>query len=87
MSNRSNLVVVAAAIAASAVLIVPTSGLAAQSWTSVERNGNSMVTGSGRVVRQARPIDDFRRLKAQGATNVQIRWAPRPLWSSRQTTI
>lgn len=78
MSNSNNLVVVAAAIAASAVLIVPTSGLAAQGWTSVERNGDSIVTGSGRVVRQARPVGDFRRLKAQGATNVQIRAGAAP---------
>jgi hypothetical protein len=73
MSRRNDLVFVAAAMAASAILIVPTSGLAAQGWTSAQRNDEAMVVGSGRVVRQARPVADFRRLEAQGATNVQIR--------------
>lgn len=78
MTHGSNLVVVAAAMAASAVLIVPTSGLAAQGWTSVQRNGEPMVIGSGRVVRQARPVGDFSRLEARGATNVQIRVGAAP---------
>ena len=78
MSRRNNLVFVAAAMAASAVLIVPTSGLAAQGWITVQRNGDAFVTGSGRVVRQPRPVGDFRRLEAQGATNVQIRVGAAP---------
>lgn len=78
MSRRNSLVFVAAALAASAVLIVPTSGVAAQGWTEVQHNNHGMVTGSGRVVRQARAVADFRRLEAEGATNVHVRLGAAP---------
>lgn len=78
MSHRNNLVFAAAAVVASALLIAPTSGLAAQGWTSVQSNNEPVVTGSGRLVRQARPVANFRRLKVEGATNVEIRTGAAP---------
>ena len=47
-------------------------------WHSV-RNGNQpVVTGSGRVVRQVRPVGDFRALELMGFYDVQLRLGAAP---------
>ena len=78
MSHRTTLMLVAVAALTSAALIVPASGLAAQNWTSVTYNNMPMVQGSGRVVRQNRPVGRFQRIEMLGAEIVEVRLGARP---------
>ena len=56
------------------------SGLAkaADSWTSVQHNDSPQVTGSGRVVRQARAISAAQAVELSGAADVEVRVGPGP---------
>ena len=78
MSRQHAVIIAAAAVLTSTVLIVPTSGLAAQSYTTVTHNGLPIVEGSGRVVRQDRQVADFRRVEAVGSENIEVRLGMHP---------
>lgn len=78
MLRHKLLIVVAAATLTSAALIVPTSGVAAHGWTTVNHNDYPIVEGSGRVVQQARSVGDFRRVETWGAEQVEVRLGARP---------
>ena len=47
-------------------------------WTSVQHNGSPQVTGSGRVIRQARPISAAQAVELSGAADVEVRVGPAP---------
>ena len=83
--SRRQVLIFAAALVTSTALILPTSGLAAQSWTTVSRdgavvinNGRPVVEGSGRIVRQNRAVAPFLRIETFGAEQVEVRFGPRP---------
>jgi len=76
MIRHVPIVCIAAALT-SAALILPTSGVAAQGWQITNRN-SPMITGSGRVTQQARPVGAFRRIETVGSETVQVRFGPRP---------
>lgn len=78
MSHRTALIFIAAAGLTSAALIVPASGVAAQSWTTVNYNHMPMIEGSGRVVRQNRSVGRFNRIEMHGAEVVEVRVGPQP---------
>jgi hypothetical protein len=63
----------AVAALTSAALIVPTTSVAAQNWTSVTYNHRPMIQGSGRVVRQNRAVGHFDRILVEGAEVVEVR--------------
>ena len=61
--------------------MIPLSGgsvNAADSWTSVQHNDSPQITGSGRVVRQARAISAAQAVELSGAANVEVRVGPAP---------
>ena len=78
MSRRHTVILVAAAVLTSSALIVPTSGLAAQNWTSVTNRAHPMVEGSGRIIQQSRPVGAFNRVETIGSESVEVRFGPRP---------
>ena len=73
MSRPTILMIFAVAALTSAALIVPTTSVAAQNWTRVTYNHRPMVQGSGRVVRQNRPVGHFDRILIEGAEVVEVR--------------
>lgn len=75
---RQNVLIVAAATFISAALILPTSGVVAQDWTTVTMNHMPIVDGSGRVVQQQRNVGSFDSVETQGSENVDVRFGPRP---------
>jgi hypothetical protein len=77
MSSRHAIIIAAAAVLTSTLLIVPTSGVTAQSWTTVRHNGLQTIQGSGRIVRQGRQVPSFRRVETLGSEVVEIRFGPR----------
>ena len=76
MEQPSKLIFLAAAALVSAAMLVPTSGVAAQDWTSVSNNGQRQIVGSGRVVRQNRAVAPFQRIETLGSAIVQVRVGP-----------
>ena len=85
--SRRHVIIFAAALVTSTALILPTSGLAAQNWTSFTHakdgtvlinDGRPIVEGSGRVVRQNRAVAPFVRVETFGAEEVEVRFGPRP---------
>ena len=76
MSHRHAVIIAAAAVLTSTLLIVPTSGVAAQNWTTVTHNGMPIVHGSGRIVRQDRQVANFRAVETLGSESVEIRFGP-----------
>ncbi|HYI43764.1 MAG TPA: head GIN domain-containing protein [Sphingomicrobium sp.] len=76
MSSRNAVIIAAAAVLTSTVLIIPTSGVAAQNWTTVTHNRMPIIEGSGRIVRQDRPVGDFRRFESLGSEIVEVRFGP-----------
>ena len=61
----------------SAALLLPASDLAAQGWR-IDGQRYPMVTGSGRLIQQARTVGAFRRVETVGSETVQVRFGPRP---------
>lgn len=47
-------------------------------WQSVQRNGQPMVTGSGRVVTQQRAVGNFSRIELRGSTDIEVRLGAAP---------
>lgn len=78
MSRRPALILAAAAIFTSSALFVPTTGLAAQNWTSIINNGQPMVQGSGHIVRQSRRVGAFSRVETIGSESVEVRFGAQP---------
>ena len=78
MSRRQNLIIAIAACLTSSALIIPASGLQAQSWTTVTHNHMPIIDGSGRVVQQNRPVPSFQRVETVGSESVDVRFGPRP---------
>ncbi len=79
MSTRNILVTVAAAALTSALLIVPTAGVAAHDgWHNVQRNDERQIEGSGRLATENRPIGNFRGIELNGIGNVEVRAGARP---------
>ena len=62
------------AAACLAVTAVP----ALAQWHSVSRGNQPVVTGSGRIVTQARNVGNFHRLQIRGSTNIQVRLGAAP---------
>ena len=61
--------------------MIPLSGgfvSAADSWTSVQHNDSPQITGSGRVIRQARAISAAQAVELSGAADVEVRVGPAP---------
>ncbi len=75
---RQNVLLVVAATVISAALILPTSGVVAQDWTTVTMNHMPIVNGSGRVVQQQRNVGSFDSVETLGSENVEVRFGPRP---------
>lgn len=88
--SRRQVIIFAAALVTSTALIIPTSGLAAQDWTTVTsgvtnvskdgtviHNGRPIIHGSGRIVRQSRAVAPFVRVETFGAEEVDVRFGPR----------
>ena len=79
MSSRNILVAVAAAALTSALLIVPTAGVAAHDgWHNVQRNDERQIEGSGRLATENRSIGNFRGIELNGIGDVQVRLGARP---------
>ncbi len=78
MSRHQNILIIAAAALVSSALILPTSGVLAQSWTTVVHNRMPVIQGSGNVVRQNRAVGAFQRVEAMGSEDVQVRVGARP---------
>ena len=79
MSARTTIMFVAAAALTSAALIIPATGASAQrGWQTVTHNNEPVVTGSGRIVRQNRAIDDFRAVELMGFSNAVIQLGAQP---------
>lgn len=47
-------------------------------WTSVQHNDSPQITGSGRVIRQARQISAAQAVELSGAADVEVRVGPAP---------
>ena len=47
-------------------------------WQSVQRDGQPMITGSGRVVTQQRAVGNFTRVELRGSTNLEVRLGAAP---------
>ena len=77
MSRRQILIFAAAALVTSSALIVPTTSVVAQPWTTVTYNALPTVEGSGRIVRQNRAVAPFQRVETYGAEQVEVRFGPR----------
>lgn len=79
MSRPAQLMIVAAAALTSALLVVPSASLAApDSWTTVNYNRMPVVVGSGRVVRQQRPVSRFNGIETLGSEVVEVRVGAAP---------
>lgn len=76
--SRQNVLLVAAATMISAALILPTSGVVAQDWTTVTMNHMPIVNGSGRIVQQRRNVGSFDSVETLGSEDVDVRFGPRP---------
>lgn len=76
--SRHNVLIVAAAALVSAALILPTSGVIAQNWTTVTVNHMPIVNGSGRVVQQQRDVGSFDSVETLGSENVDVRFGATP---------
>lgn len=76
MPRHHAVIIAAAAVLTSTLLIVPTSGVAAQSWTTVTHDGMPIVEGSGRILRQDRQVSNFRRVETVGSEIVEVRFGP-----------
>lgn len=76
--SRQSVLLVAAAAFVSAALILPTSGVVAQNWTTVTMNHMPIVNGSGRVVQQQRNVGAFDAVETLGSENVEVRVGPKP---------
>ena len=77
MSRNQRVIVAAAAAFVSAALILPTSGVVAQGWTTVTHNHMPIVEGSGRIVQQNRAVGGFQRVETFGAEQVDVRLGER----------
>jgi hypothetical protein len=75
---RQDVLLVVAATVISAALILPTSGVVAQNWTTVTMNHMPIVNGSGRVVQQGRNVGSFDAVETLGSENVDVRFGPKP---------
>ena len=76
--SRQAILIVAAATFVSAALILPTSGVVAQNWTTVTMNHMPMIEGSGRVVQQQRNVGSFDSVETMGSENVEVRFGSTP---------
>jgi len=76
MSRHQTVLIIAAAALVSTALIVPTSGVLAESWTTVTVDHRPIVQGSGHVVQQRRDVGDFRRVETLGSEDVDVRFGP-----------
>ena len=47
-------------------------------WQSVQRDGQPMVTGSGRIVTQQRTVGNFSRVELRGSTDIEVRTGAAP---------
>ena len=47
-------------------------------WQSVQRDGQRMVTGSGRIVTQQRAVGNFSRVELRGSTDIEVRLGAAP---------
>ena len=47
-------------------------------WHSVQRDGQPMVTGSGRIVTQQRAVGNFSRIDLRGSTDIEVRLGAAP---------
>jgi hypothetical protein len=52
-------------------------------WQTVQRNGQPMVTGSGRIVTQQRAVGNFSRIELRGSTDIEVRLGAAPSLSVR----
>lgn len=52
-------------------------------WHSVSHGREPMVTGSGRIVTQSRPVGNFHRVEIKGSTNIKVRLGAAPSVSLR----
>ena len=52
-------------------------------WQTVQRNGQPMITGSGRIVTQQRPVGNFSRIELRGSTDIEVRLGAAPSLSVR----
>ena len=68
------MIVLGCALASPAIM----ASAADSGWHSVMRDGQPMVTGSGRIVTQRRPVGNFRRVELRGSTNLQVRLGAAP---------
>ena len=75
--SRQNVLLVAAAAFVSAALILPTSGVVAQSWTTVTTNHMPIVEGSGHVIQQGRAVGNFNAVETRGSEDVEVRFGPK----------
>ena len=76
--SRQTVMIVAAAAIVSAALILPTSGVVAESWTTVTVDHMPVVNGSGRVVQQQRSVGNFDAVETLGSENVEVRFGATP---------
>ncbi len=76
--TRQTVLIVAAAAIVSAALILPTSGVVAQNWTTVTMNHMPIVEGSGRVVQQQRSVGSFDSVETLGSETVEVRFGATP---------
>ncbi|GAA4042656.1 hypothetical protein GCM10022281_24800 [Sphingomonas rosea] len=57
--------------------LVPATPAHAEGWNVVHRTNAPMVSGSGRLMQQARAVAPFRRIETLGAENVTVQIGPR----------
>ena len=72
--------IILAVLAGAAAALAPVghTATAHDGWSTVQRGNQPIVTGSGRIVRQARPIGDFRRVELMGFADIQLRLGASP---------
>ena len=73
MTHRCRVILLVAVAAATAVPAVA----AESGWNVIHRTNAPMVSGSGRLVQQARAVAPFRRIETLGAQNVDVEIGPR----------
>ena len=61
-----------------AFMAVPATSAADNGWQSVQRDGQRMITGSGRIVTQQRQIGNFSRVELRGSTDIEVRLGAAP---------
>ncbi|MDQ3143376.1 MAG: DUF2807 domain-containing protein [Pseudomonadota bacterium] len=76
MKIEAKLFVFVAAAFVSGAAIVPTSGVMAQGWNSVNVNRTPEVVGNGQVVTQQRPVGEFREISLGGSGDLIVRIGP-----------